>query len=321
MQDQQGPTTGEPMRQEPRIIVIGGASLDIKGRLWRDFLPGTSNPASIQISVGGVARNIAEALARLGLPTALIAAVCADDFGSSILSQTEAAGVDLRGVMITCERPSAAYLGLMGPDGRMLAGLDDSQTARMIDPAWIDQHADLLRNAEMVVLDANVARATADHIAELCHAAGVPIAFDAVAVGLADRYRERIANFAVVNSNDLEAEVLSGLSIHDVASAQAAAQQMVSRGTGLVIIALGSNGVVYATADEVGHVPALETELVDPTGAGEALMATILYGIVNLIPVGECVRLGVVAASLTIQSAETVPPDLSLEQIYAALET
>lgn len=307
------------MAEQPRIVVIGGASLDIKGRLQRDFLPGTSNEASVQISVGGVGRNIAENLARLGLPTALISVVCADDFGRSILSQTEAAGVDLSAMLITCDQRSSAYIAIIGPDGNLLAGLDDARAAREIGPDWIDEHAALLQGAALVVIDANIARGTADHILDLCAAADVPVAFDAVAVGLANRYRERAGRFYLIACNELEAEVLTGLHVNDVPGATAAAQQLVGQGAGLVIVSLGEAGGVYATVDEVGHVPSVPTEIVDPTGGGEALAAMVIYGLVNAIPIAESVRLGVIAASLTLQSPETVVPDLSLEQIYAVL--
>ncbi len=307
------------MAEQPRIVVIGGASLDIKGRLRRDFLPGTSNAAAVQISVGGVARNVAENLARLGVATALIAAVCADDFGQSILSQTEAAGVDISAMLLTTDERSAAYIAILGPDGALLAGLDDSQTARSITPAWIDQHAALLLAADMVVLDANVSRLTADHILDLCAAHGVPVALEPVAVGLADRYRERVGRFCLVTPNELEAEALSGMHVNDVPTAMAAAQHLVSQGTAIAVITLAQSGIVYATPDEVGHIPALAIEVVDPTGGGDALMAMMIYGLVNDIPVAECVRLGVVAAALTLRSPETVAPDLSLEHIYAQL--
>ena len=255
------------------------------------------------------------------MPTALIAAVCADDFGRSILSQTEAAGVDMRAILLTYEQRSASYLAILGPDGALLAGLDDSHAARAIAPAWIDRHAALLQGAEMVVIDANIGRVTADHILDLCGAAHVPVAFEPVAWGLADRYRERVGRFMLVTPNQLEAEALSGMRVTDVASATLAAQSIVACGTGIAVITLEHAGVVYATADEVGHVPAHAAEItVDPTGAGDALAAMIIYGLVNNIPLAECVRLGVVAAALTVASPETVAPDLSLERIYAQLE-
>jgi pseudouridine kinase len=63
-------------------------------------------------------------------------------------------------------------------------------------------------------------------------------------------------------------------------------------------------------------VPALESEIVDLTGAGDALTAAVVFGLLNDFPIDEAVRLGTSAAALTLQSRETVCPALSLEQLY-----
>jgi pseudouridine kinase len=55
---------------------------------------------------------------------------------------------------------------------------------------------------------------------------------------------------------------------------------------------------------------------VDSTGTGDALTAAIIFGLVNDMPTIEAIRLGAAAASLTLQSAETVVPDLSLDMLY-----
>ncbi len=308
------------MATQPAVVVIGAASLDIKGRLVRDFMPGTSNAARISLSVGGVGRNIAENLVRLGMATSLIAAACEDDFGRAIIEQTAAAGVDTSGVMTTCVQRSAAYIGIVGPNAELLAGLDDSATARAITPEWIEQYAARLRKAQMVVVDANITRSTAGYILDLCDAAGVPVALEPVAFGLASRFRESVGRFALVLPNMLEAEALSGMPVTSITSATAAAQHIVALGTRIAVITLGKEGAVYATEDEVGHVPAMAAEVVDPTGAGEAMAAAIIYGLANDIPISECVRLGVIAATCTLRSPETVAPEISLEYLYAQLE-
>jgi pseudouridine kinase len=305
---------------QPSIVVIGGASLDIKGRLRRDFIPGTSNPAAIQMSVGGVGRNIAENLARLGTSVALISAVCEDDFGRAILQQTEAAGVDMSCMLITSEQRSSSYIAILSHDGSLLAGLDDSAAGRAITPMHIRQHAALLEAADMVVIDANVARPTAETILAICETAGVPVAFEPVAFGLADRFRQQVGRFFLVTPNDLEAEALSGMPVRDVPGAIAAAQKLVSLGVGVALISMGAEGIVYASADEVGHLPGSAVEIVDPTGAGDALAATVIYGLTHNIPLAESVQLGQIAATVTLKSPETVAPDLSLDYLYAQLE-
>ncbi|WP_152541186.1 carbohydrate kinase family protein [Kallotenue papyrolyticum] len=308
------------MTQQPSIVVIGGSSLDIKGRLRRAFLPGTSNAAAIQISIGGVGRNIAENLARLGTSVALISAVCADDFGRAIIQHTEAAGVDVSHMLTTCEHRSASYIAIVSPDGSLLAGLDDSAAGRAITPDYIRARADLLQRADMVVMDANVARVTADAILEICEAAGVPVALEPVAVGLAQRFSQTVGRFFLVTPNELEAEALTGLPVRDVTTATLAAQRLVALGVDVAVITLAQEGVVYASSNEVGHVPAQRVDVVDPTGAGAALAATIIYGLTHNIPLAETIQLGQIAAALTLQSPETVAPELSLEYLYAQLE-
>lgn len=308
------------MSSQPSIVVIGGASLDIKGRLRRDFMPGTSNAAAIQISVGGVGRNIAENLSRLGTSVALIAAVCADDFGRAILQQTEAAGVDMSYMVTTCEQRSSSYIAILGPDGGLLAGLDDSAAGRTITPEYIRQHAALLQGADMVVIDANVARTTAEAILEICATADVPVTLDPVAFGLADRFRYQVGRFFMVTANEIEAEALSGLPVRDLPGAITAAQKLVDLGVGVALITQTDGGTVYASGDEVGHIPPQRPEVVDPTGAGEALAATVIYGLTNNIPLAESLQLGQIAATVTLRSPETVAPELTLEYLYAQLE-
>jgi pseudouridine kinase len=62
-----------PMSSSP-LLIIGASGLDVVGRLEDDLLAGTSNPARIRAGFGGVARNVAENLARLGQPVQLDAA-------------------------------------------------------------------------------------------------------------------------------------------------------------------------------------------------------------------------------------------------------
>ena len=90
-------------------------------------------------------------------------------------------------------------------------------------------------------------------------------------------------------------------------------------GVQIAIITLGEAGLVYATANANGYVPAIEVEITDPTGAGDALTAAVVYALLNDIPVDEAVRLGVSAATLTLDAIDTVRQDLSLESLYAQL--
>ncbi len=107
--------------------------------------------------------------------------------------------------------------------------------------------------------------------------------------------------------------------VTDRESGLGAAQKLVSMGIEIAIVTLGATGLVYATSQESGHVPALASEVVDLTGAGDALTAAVIFGLLNDLPVGEAVRLGTSAAALTLQSRESVCSCLSLELLYDRL--
>ena len=79
------------------VAVVGGANMDIVARTHGDGLTGDSVPGQIHCSPGGVARNVAENLARLGHSTHLISGVGDDEFGRSLRLATEAAGWRLPG--------------------------------------------------------------------------------------------------------------------------------------------------------------------------------------------------------------------------------
>jgi pseudouridine kinase len=67
-------------------------------------------------------------------------------------------------------------------------------------------------------------------------------------------------------------------------------------------------------------VIAVETEVLDATGAGDALTAGVLFGLLNDFPLDDAMALGVSMASLAMQSSETVRSDLTLEQVYQNLK-
>jgi pseudouridine kinase len=87
----------------------------------------------------------------------------------------------------------------------------------------------------------------------------------------------------------------------------------------VAIITMAELGLVYAAGDLSGHIPAIRTEIVDFTGAGDALTAAVIFALLHGIPIEEAVRLGVAAAALTLRSRETVSPELSLERLYEQL--
>jgi len=304
--------------REPCVVVIGAASIDTKGRARGQLIPATSNPGEIRVSAGGVGRNIAENLSRLGVPTLLLSAVGDDEAGRYILEVTAAGGVDVSQVIVSDSR-SAAYLAVLDEKGAMRLSIDDMAIIEEVTPRYIYDRRRFVRGAKIVVMDANLSPAAIASALRLATKAGVPVCVDPVSVALAPRLKDHLSYLSIVTPNAQEAEVLSESPVRGRFEATGAAQKLVSLGVRVAIITLAEEGLCYATSQEKGHIPAIECEVADATGAGDALTAGVVYGLVNEFPISEAVRLGVSAATLTLACVDTVCPDLSLERLYDRL--
>ena len=304
---------------QPSVVVIGAASLDMKGRSDTPLVEGTSNPGSIRISPGGVGRNVAENLARLGVSTMLLSAVGDDSVGKYLLDATNAGGVDVSRLIVSSEFPSASYLAVVDDNGNPVLSIDDMHIMELVTPKHIYANRRWITGASMVVLDGNLSPASIKSAVSVAAKASVPVCVDPASVALSPRVSPHLSQLFMVVPNQAEAEALSGVPCSDSDQAAAAAQRLVSMGVSTAVITLAEKGLVYATSEETGRVPAMQVEVTDPTGGGDALTGALVFGLVNGFSVSEAVRLGVSAAALTLSSTDTVCPDLSLERLYDQL--
>jgi pseudouridine kinase len=305
--------------ESPQVIVVGAASMDIKGRPQKALVPGTSNPGDIRISVGGVGRNIAESLARLGVRTTLLSAVGDDEWGQRILECTAAGGVDVSQVLINAEHHSAAYLAILDEAGEKSISIDDMDIMESVTPKYIYAHRRWIKEADMVVMDANLSPKAVRSLISVAKKHDVPVCADPTSAILAQRLIEHLPGLYMVTPDASEAKALCEARLTGRSEAIRAAKRLIAMGVDIAIITLAEKGLCYATSDVGGYIPAIRSEIVDRTGAGDALTAGVVFGLLNDFPIDEAVRLGVSAATLTLQCKETVCSDLNLERLYDQL--
>ncbi len=303
------------------VLVLGAAGVDLVGRLTQELRLGTSNPARIRSSFGGVARNVAENLARLGHPVTLLTAIGQDEVGDRLLQQTVSAGVEVTGVLRTSKWPTGSYLAVVDVAGARKFALDDMGAVTALTPAYLKEQEELFHNASLLFMDANLPRETIRTAVSLARRARLPICADPTSATLASRLTPYMSRLFLVTPNHTEAGILCDrpVDLSNVNDALDAAKCLVSQGVHIAIITLAQFGVCYASSETSGHVPAIRTEILDPTGAGDALTAAVIFALLNDIPLDDAVRLGVSSASLTLRYPGSVLPDLTLEKLYDQL--
>lgn len=300
------------------VLVVGAMLLDVKGKPRAGLEPGTSNPAFIRSTRGGSARNVAENLARLGAEVMLVSAVGDDETGQHLVASTASAGIEMSYVHRVAGQRSGSYMAVLDPDGTLAVALDDVSVIESISPNYLYQNRRLFRDAEMLMVDGSLTEPALEMAVRLAQQYDVPICADPSSTRVAYKYIPHVPALRLAVPNESEAAVLCQVEFegHDSDRSQDLARQLVRKGVRTAVITLANYGLVYAAADETGYIPARYTEVVDGTGTGDAVTAAIMFGMLNDLPVIESIRLGAAAASLTVQTSQTVVADLSLDMLY-----
>jgi pseudouridine kinase len=303
------------------VLVIGAAGMDMVGRLKTELRPHTSNPAQIRYSFGGAARNIAENLLNLGTSVNLMTVLGSDEAGDNLIQAIYEAGANVDAILRSSQYPTGTYLAVINTDGTLEYGLDDMRILAELSPKYLRAHEDLFAQSSMVFFDLNLSKETVRTIMSIARKGKLPICADPTSEALAPKLIPYLDQMRLVVPNRGEASILCQQknSINTRREAINAAKCLVSKGVEIAIVTMAEEGVCYAASETSGFVSTVRTNIIDPTGAGDALTAAVLFGMLNQMPIDDAVRLGVAAESLTLAYRGAVVPDLSLEKLYDQL--
>ena len=303
---------------EQHVLIIGASLIDTKGIPTAGLEPGTSNPAYIRSTRGGTARNVAENLALLGAEAILLTAVGDDITGIRLMQDTAVSGVNVDYVQILTGQNTGGYMAVLNPDGTLAVAMDDTAVMVNVSPDFLLAHEFLFEDAAMIFVDGSVPPEALDTAVSLAQKHRVPLCADPSSTRLAHKIVPYLSRLYLVVPNEAEAAAICQEPFlgHDEEKSIMRARQLTQRGVHIAVITQVDFGIVYATAEESGYLPAKYNEMVDSTGTGDAVTAAIIFGILNELDPIECIRLGAAAAGLTLQTTETVVPDLSLDMLY-----
>lgn len=309
------------MYPQGHVLVVGAAGIDYKGLPHQTLQMETSNPGAVRYGFGGVARNIAENLARLEVNVMLLTALGDDPMGDAILKHCQSTGIQMENVRQVPHARTGSYVGIMNPAGDLVVAISDNEILDHLDIAYFDQQTAAFAEARLLIIDLNMSNEALAYVIGLGQKHNLPIVADPTSPVRAGKLRPYLDKLYMITPNSAETTSLCDLQIpaHDLESAVHAAHHLLNLGTKIAIVTLGEQGLAYAESSGTGHIPAVKTSVVDSTGAGDALTAGVIFSLLNDIPLDEAMRLGVTAASLTLQVQESVAPHLTPDLLYDSL--
>lgn len=281
--------------------------MDITGLPESSFSPNDSNPGSINISAGGVGRNIAENLARLNLPVKLLTAIGDDSFSDYLLEQCRKTGIDMSEASVFAGRRSSIYAAIMNSSGELEAAVSDMKITEELSPSLLSGKAKLIHEAALVIADNNM---EAEALELLIQMRSGDILFDAVSGVKLKKRAGLIRNIDTVKLNDIEAEILSGKKVYSPSSAADAADIIAKRSIANIFITLGAEGAFYRSLSGKWFLEPEHISAVNTTGSGDAFMAGIAFGRYNKQEGENLLKCGMTCAGIAAESEDTVSEKL-----------
>lgn len=241
---------------------------------------------------GGKGANPAVVAARLGARVRLLGAVGDDATGAWVLARLEEDGVDVSAVSTERDCATGVIVHLVEPGGRRrYVEQRGANAAVRLEAA----HVRRLCSAGIALVSTALPSAAVAAAVTGARAAGADVFLDVA--GETDTARRVLGDAHLIRGDAQEIAALTGSPVRDFATAADAARVLLSQGPRIAIVEAGDEGELVAADGTELRLPRRAVAVVDPTGAGDALIATVAACLAGGRPLEQAVRLGTLAAA------------------------
>ncbi len=296
------------MKQDRQIVVVGGCNYDIYATSEKPLIAADSNPGAVTTSAGGVGRNIAENLARLQYPTTMLTALGTDAFADSILSNAQKVGLDLSRSLRLPHLSTSVYVCINQCDGDIALAVSDMGICDRIDPEYLSDCWDVLRDAAIIVADANLSKETLQYLHERY---AKKLCIDCVSTPKSTKLASCLNGLLCIKANRAEAAEITGIPVLNAEDAHKAAQCLHQKGVQWVIITLGTEGAYVFNGTESRSMPLMNGETHNTSGCGDAFFAGAVSALSEGCTVSQLLRRGLAMARVCASANTAVSPALT----------
>ncbi|XP_069484915.1 uncharacterized protein [Ambystoma mexicanum] len=341
-----------PIPHEYRPVVIGGINVDFvaKASNAKLVLGGQTNPGRVYQTFGGVGRNLADGLSRLGKAPLFISALGNDRLAESVLRYCS--HMDLRGISRLQGHNTATYCAFITDQGELNLGLGDFDIHQQITVNHLLEYEEHIRHAAFLCIDGNLPVSTIKYACRIAKQYQVPVCYEPTDQGkaskpfMSDTWKEltyispNLLELRAIHQslgNTVPQEIPS--SLEGSLGAAVTLSRPLLEHLHCVVVTLGAHGVLLCgqrSRDQTvslrpgirrqeqsgelyaAHYPAApiaKEEIMNVSGAGDSLMAGIIAGILSGCDTTTSVRMGLLCARLSLRSQHPISKQISCANV------
>lgn len=297
-----------------RVIVIGNCTIDLFFHVPRFPLEGeTLLAARLVQDLGGKGANQAVVAARSGVPTVLVAPLGDDSDGIAARARLAAEPVDLAH-LVTVAGPTDRSIVYVRKDGANCI-VSSHEAARALDPRHVAPVLDGAGRCDVILLQGNLDRDLTAGCLAAAHRNGALAMLNPAPIHFA--FDAMLSDVGLLVVNEIEAlQLLNG----GADDAVAAAVALRRRCAGPVVLTLGGYGAVLVDDAGTEHLPAVPAEVVDTTGAGDAVCGTLAAALARGLTVRDALTRALGAAAITVSRPGTQASFPTADEMRRLLE-
>ena len=308
------------LNEDYPIVCIGAANLDRKFYVHSDLQLETSNPVTSTRSIGGVARNIAENLGRMGETVAFLS-VSGNDSEWDMIHKLSTPFMNLDHVQQIENANTGSYTALINSDGNMEYGLADMEVYDYITPEFLIKRTHLLIKAKCIIADLNISKSAMDFLCAYSEKHSIKLIVIPVSSPKMKNMPDSLHAIDWLIINRDETETYLNMNIQGTDDLRKAAQKWNQLGVSNVVITNGVKELIFRNSNEEVIKPVIPSQhVVDVTGAGDAFSSAVIFSWLNELDTESILTTGMMNARKTIETEYTVRQNLDKKQLFRDLE-
>ncbi len=281
-----------------QILVIGSSNTDMVVKADRLPAPGeTVLGGTFLMNPGGKGANQAVAAARLGGRVTFVAKVGNDIFGQQAVTGFREEGINTAYILTDASHPSGVALINVDATGENCITVAPGANAHLL-PAETETALQSAEADTLVLLQLEIPLPTVEYVVQQAANRGVRVILNPAPAQVLPS--TLFPNLFLITPNETEAELLTGIRVTDVPTAQQASRKLHEMGVANVIITLGSKGA-YVYSDNQGQlIPTVAVKAVDSTAAGDCFNGALTVGLSEGQSLPDAIAFACKAASISV---------------------
>lgn len=284
---------------KPSVVIVGSAGIDMVIKTDRLPAPGeTVLGGTFFMNPGGKGANQAVAAARLNGNVTFICKTGNDIFfGQQAAAIFNKEGINTDHLVSHPDLPSAVALITVDQNAENCIVVAPGSNATFMAADLVNA-IPVIEEAFVILMQLEIPLATVEYVAGLAAAKNIRVVLNpAPAIALPDHLLQHVS---ILTPNETEAEILTGVKVLDMGSAEKAARVLHNKGVQTVIITMGAMGAVVLHEDVVTHVPAMKVDATDTTAAGDVFNGALVVALTEGKNIVEATEFACKAASLSV---------------------